>query len=62
MHDRRLRRAGQPPLLRRAFTVLRARYPEVRAVVWFNEQYDAASTWPIDSSPTALRAFREAVG
>ena len=34
-------------------------YPQVRAVVWFNEATTA--DWPVETSPAALAAFRAAV-
>ncbi|MCC6790824.1 MAG: hypothetical protein IT336_04015, partial [Thermomicrobiales bacterium] len=38
---------------------LPASFPEVRAVVWFNQNKEA--DWALDSSDTALAAFRNAI-
>ena len=35
------------------------RYPQVRAVVWFNEHRREHADWRVDSSPEALTAWRE---
>jgi beta-mannanase len=37
------------------------RHPEVRAVVWFNENRPEHADWRVDSSPSSLRVWREAV-
>jgi hypothetical protein len=39
-------------------------HPEIKAVLWFNwnlPQGGGRWDWPIESSPSALRAFRRAI-
>lgn len=45
--------------IRDAFQQIRAKYTQIRAVVWFD--IDKETDWRIDSSPESLAAFREAV-
>jgi endoglucanase len=41
-------------------TELPNRFPRIRAVVWFNKNYDGFN-WLVDSSSSSLSAFRTAV-
>jgi beta-mannanase len=47
--------------LRDAFLHAIPRYPEIRAVVWFHEDRPEHADWRVDSSPSALQAWREIV-
>jgi hypothetical protein len=42
-----------------AFQQIRAKYPQIRAVVWFD--INKETDWRIDSSPESLAAFKDAV-
>ncbi len=49
--------------IRRTFeTALPESYSRVRAIVWFNWAEQAGRSWPIESSPASLRAFRRGIG
>lgn len=45
--------------IRDAFQVIKTRMPRIKAVTWFD--IDKESHWPVDSSPQALAAFRQAI-
>jgi hypothetical protein len=58
------RPARKAEWITRALRAIRARFPEIRAVSWWNERYrDAGATIDlrIDSSPQALRAYRRGI-
>jgi beta-mannanase len=42
-----------------AFSQIQAQFPEIRAVVWFNESKE--TDWRVNSSNASLRAFRNAI-
>ena len=61
--DRSLRPGRKARWIARAGRDLRRRFPEIDAVSWWNEDYREAGEGVrlrIDSSPSALRAYRRA--
>jgi len=41
-------------------SVVKSKYPKIKALIWFNQYADGAN-WPVDSSSTALSAYRRLV-
>jgi beta-mannanase len=46
--------------IRHAEDVIPAKFPRIRALIWFNDDQQGA-LWRIDSSPTALKAYQQLV-
>jgi hypothetical protein len=44
-----------------AFTQIPNRYPNIRAVVWFNWNAHSGRTWEVQSSPSSINAFAAAI-
>lgn len=51
----------KPSWIRQSFDTLLARYPKIKAVIWYDKRDSGARDWRIDSSPETLAAFRSAV-
>jgi hypothetical protein len=47
--------------IRDAFVAIRARYPKLVAMVWFDKRGSEQQDWRVNSSPASLRAFRQAL-
>jgi hypothetical protein len=55
------RGGSKPKWIKHALKTIPARYPKVRAVLWFDER-DQGMHWPIESSKASQRAFKQAIG
>jgi len=47
--------------IRQAFSTMVARYPRVRAFVWYDKRDSTLQDWRITSSAASLTAFRDAL-
>jgi hypothetical protein len=47
--------------IRKMFRQLASRYRRIRGLIWF-EQIDRGVDWPLESSPTSIRAFAKGIG
>jgi len=56
--------SGKPKFQRETFEQIKARYPEIKAVLWWDEDwrdYKGGVDSRIDSTPKALQAFKEGI-